>query len=226
MRGTREGIVMQLPADLPFATVLSQVRSHIDGNGDFFRLGEVVLDYGSRLPNVEEIHALRTLLLERGVRLRTVTAGEPAHQEMLRSWGFHPLRLVSDRDSQADAPAVSPEPERSALYVRRTLRSGASVQSDSDVIVLGDVNAGAEVLAGGDVIVWGALRGTVHAGMSGDFDAIICALRLTPTQLRIGSIYARPPDEPGERADTPMIVRVDGESLIVEPWRFDRRQVR
>jgi septum site-determining protein MinC len=226
MRGTRDGIVIQLPADQSIANVLSQVRSNIDANGAFFRQGEVVIDFGARAPNIEEIHALRTLLYERGVRMRTVTAGGSASQEILRSWGFDPLRLSPGRDDTPDPPPPPPETERTALYVRRTLRSGSSVHSASDVIVLGDVNAGAEVLAGGDVIVWGALRGTVHAGISGDHDAIICALRLTPTQLRIGSIFARPPDEPGARPDVPMLVRVEEDSMVVEPWRFDRRLVR
>jgi septum site-determining protein MinC len=58
---------------------------------------------------------------------------------------------------------------------------------------LGDVNPGAEIIAGGSVVVWGRLRGLVHAGAMGDDTAVICALDLNPTQLRIADQIAIPP---------------------------------
>lgn len=223
VRGTQDGLIMQLPPDVPLPVLLGQVRGYIEGNKEFFRRAELVIDYADRIPNMEEIVALGALLAERGVTLRTVTASQPAHRELLRSWGYHPLRLVRDSpDGRGDAVAAY-EHERAALYVRRTLRSGASVQSDGDVVVLGDVNAGAEVVAAGDVVVWGAIRGTVHAGIDGDFGAIICALRLIPTQLRIGRIFARPPDQRQERGEGPMIAHVHNGEIVVEPWRADWR---
>lgn len=224
VRGTQDGLVMRLPVDVPMPALLGQVRAAIDGGGAFFQQAQLVLDYGDRVPNIEEIVALRSLLSERGVAMRTVTASVPAHRELLRTWGYHPLRLVQrEQPSGRPAAPAGHDEERHALYVRRTLRSGAAVQSDGDVIVLGDVNAGAEVQAVGDVIVWGTIRGTVHAGVDGDESAIICALRLMPTQLRIASIFARPPDQREDRRDGAMVAHILGREIVVEPWRADRR---
>lgn len=227
VRGTRDGLVLRLPAEAPLPVLLGMVRGNIDGGGEFFQQSELVIDYGTRTPNVEEIVALRALLEERGVRLRTVISNVPRHGEMLRSWGYQPLRIVSHAEDGTD---VSQQPaddgEQTALYVRRTLRSGSSVRTDGDVVVLGDINAGAEVLAAGDVIVWGAIRGTVHAGIDGDFGAIITALRLTPTQLRIATIFARPPDQRDLGPEIPMVARVHNGEIIVEPWRPERRGLR
>ena len=83
-----------------------------------------------------------------------------------------------------------------AILVRRTLRSGYSLQHSGHVVVIGDVNPGAEIIAGGDVIVWGHLRGMVHAGAEGNDDAVVCALDLAPTQLRIGGLIATTPRAP------------------------------
>jgi septum site-determining protein MinC len=229
VRGTRDGLILQLPLEAPLPVLLGLVRGCIDGGGEFFQQSELVIDYGARVPNVEEIVALRALLAERGVRLRTVISGNPTYGEMLRSWGYHPLRVLAHGavdESQEASAHVGVDGERSALYVRRTLRSGSSIQSDGDVVVVGDINAGAEVLAAGDVMVWGAIRGTVHAGVNGDFGSIICALRLTPTQLRIASIFARPPDQRDAGPDVPMVARVHNGEIIVEPWRTDRRGTR
>ena len=229
VRGTRDGLVLRLPPEAPLPALLGMVRGSIDGGGEFFQQSELVIDYGTRVPNVEEIVALRALLEERGVRLRTVISSNPRHGEMLRSWGYQPLRVVAHGgfDDAQDASQQQPnESERSALYVRRTLRSGSSVRSDGDVVVFGDINAGAEVMAAGDVLVWGSIRGTVHAGIDGDFGSIICALRLTPTQLRIATIFARPPDQRDMGPDSPMVARVHNGEIIVEPWRPDRRGAR
>ena len=77
-----------------------------------------------------------------------------------------------------------------AIFVQRTLRSGFKVSHHGHVIVLGDVNPGAEVIAGGSVIVWGRLRGVVHAGADGDENAVVCALEMMPTQLRIAGLVS------------------------------------
>ena len=80
------------------------------------------------------------------------------------------------------------------LYLRKTIRSGQSISSDGNIIVIGDVNPGAEVIAKGDITVWGILGGIAHAGSDGNNYARIRALKLNPVQIRIGEIFARRPD--------------------------------
>jgi septum site-determining protein MinC len=80
------------------------------------------------------------------------------------------------------------------LYLRKTIRSGQSISSDGNIIVIGDVNPGAEIIAKGDITVWGILGGIAHAGADGNNFARIRALKLNPVQIRIGEIFARRPD--------------------------------
>jgi septum site-determining protein MinC len=80
-----------------------------------------------------------------------------------------------------------------------TVRSGQLVSFEGNIVVIGDVNPGAVIEATGNVIVMGNLRGIVHAGADGNKDAIIAALNLQPTQLRIADIITRPPDEKENR---------------------------
>ncbi|MEB3318179.1 MAG: septum site-determining protein MinC [Cyanobacteriota bacterium] len=76
-----------------------------------------------------------------------------------------------------------------------TVRSGDHQHAAGSLLVLGDVNPGAQVSATGHVMVWGKLRGTAHAGRSGDRTARIVALHLHPLQLRIADQVARGPAE-------------------------------
>jgi septum site-determining protein MinC len=82
--------------------------------------------------------------------------------------------------------------EETALFLNRTLRSGTRIEFSGHVVVLGDVNPGAEIIAEGNVMIWGRLRGMVHAGAKGNKSAVICALDLSPTQLRIADEVAAP----------------------------------
>lgn len=80
------------------------------------------------------------------------------------------------------------------LYIHRTLRSGQSLTSEGNIVVIGDVNPGAEIVAKGDITVWGVLGGIAHAGSDGNTYSRIRALKLNAIQLRIGDIFARRPD--------------------------------
>ena len=83
---------------------------------------------------------------------------------------------------------------KSALAVRKNIRSGQKISYDGTLIIFGDVNAGAELEAAGHILVLGALRGVAHAGCKGDKKAVIYANQLRSVQLRIADLIARAPD--------------------------------
>ncbi len=84
------------------------------------------------------------------------------------------------------------------FFHQGTLRSGERLETDEDLLIVGDINPGAMVSAGGDVMIWGRLLGIAHAGKNGDINAKICALQLRPVQLRIADKIARVPKESPE----------------------------
>jgi septum site-determining protein MinC len=104
------------------------------------------------------------------------------------------------------------------LYVRHTLRSGQRVRYDGSVVVIGDVNPGAEVVAGRDVIVLGTMRGMAHAGCHGDGGCAVMALRLEPTQIRIGKLVSRPPEGRAAEPSGPERARVVDGRVVIERW--------
>lgn len=91
------------------------------------------------------------------------------------------------------------------LYIHRTLRSGQSISSEGNMVIIGDVNPGAEVIAKGDITVWGILGGIAHAGSDGNTYSRIRALKLNAIQIRIGDVFARRPDT----VNTPYVQKSD-----------------
>ncbi len=98
-----------------------------------------------------------------------------------------------DEEDHIKELRIQPE-QLPTLYIRKTIRSGQSISSDGNIVIVGDVNPGAEIIAKGDVTVWGILAGIVHAGSEGNSYARIRALKLNPVQIRIGDVLARRPD--------------------------------
>lgn len=148
---------------------------------------------------------------------------EPVHGARPGPEQSRRLQVVPPREAGAPAPAIGPAGagDLKTVLWRRTLRSGQQIAFDGNVVVLGDVNPGAEVIAGGDIIVMGALRGLAHAGAKGRSDAVVVALDLQPTQLRIGHRLGRPPEGEGTlpgRRPTPRleVARLDAGQIVVE----------
>ncbi|HBU12606.1 MAG TPA: hypothetical protein DEB31_07755, partial [Clostridiales bacterium] len=54
-----------------------------------------------------------------------------------------------------------------SVFINGTVRSGQRIESEGDIVIVGDVNPGAEVIAGGSIAVFGKLRGLAHAGCGG-----------------------------------------------------------
>lgn len=120
---------------------------------------------------------------------------------------------------EEEAVAAEPQPRGPVvLILKETLRSGRSVRHAGPIIVFGDVNPGAELHADGDVVVWGKLRGLVHAGAQGDHAAVVCALDLNPTQLRIADKITIPPKDP-RRQPVPEMAVIREQQIIAQPWR-------
>jgi septum site-determining protein MinC len=103
------------------------------------------------------------------------------------------------------------------VILGKTVRSGAHVESNASVVVLGDVNAGAEIIAADDIIVLGALRGLAHAGAGGNEKALIWAQQILSPQLRIGETLAQA-DGNGQKAAGPEVAHLANGQIMVRPW--------
>jgi len=182
---------------------------------------------GERVMTREMWGELETALREKSLVLTAALASGEESRSAARSLGI-PLVTESKREmSVAERRRTQKDAEGNSegIFVRRTLRSGQVVRYPGSVVILGDVNAGAEVIAEGDVIVWGSLRGMVHAGASGDESAMVCALHLAPTQLRLASHIARSPGSRTRLLDVPEMALVKDGRIVVEEWMRMKRPV-
>ncbi|MDI6769996.1 MAG: septum site-determining protein MinC [Anaerolineales bacterium] len=214
IKGIRDGLLVKL-GDSAWPTLQVALIDAIDERRSFFTGARLALDVGGQVLHVAELVTLREMLSERGIFLWAVLSSSSATEQTAQNLGLA-TRISKPRPSQVQH-APDAVMDAIALWLPRTLRSGTLVEFPGHVTVMGDVNPGAEIVASGSIVVWGRLRGVVHAGAQGDLNAVVCALELTPTQLRIASEIAVSPKRKGKVQ--PEIARLKDGILVAEPWQ-------
>jgi septum site-determining protein MinC len=227
IKGVRDGLMVTL-GDGPLATMRESLAARLVEQGQFFEGGRVALVVGERELEATALEAIGRLFSDHNMELWAVLSDHPATQGAARELGLG-TRLPGsgaglvggERKSEpppTPAPASLAEGEREGLLVRGALRSGRVVLSRGHVVVIGDVNPGAEIIAGGDVVVWGKLRGLVHAGAYGDREAVVCALEMIPTQLRIADLITVSPAGPRDVEPIPEMASIKDGQIVAESW--------
>ncbi|RIK29761.1 MAG: septum site-determining protein MinC [Anaerolineae bacterium] len=219
IKGLRDGLLISLD-DAPWDEQHAALIAQVDSQPAFFQGARLALDVASQVLHVNELVELRDQLSDRGISLWAVMSESPTTEQTAQLLGLA-TRISKPRPEETRQFSVEDLGEETALFLNRTLRSGTRIEFPGHVVVLGDVNPGAEIIAEGNIVIWGRLRGMVHAGSGGDISAVVCALDLSPTQLRIADEVAttiRPSEEP-----QPEMARINEEGkLQSENWSADR----
>jgi septum site-determining protein MinC len=212
IKGSKDGLRLQLDEAAAWPDVLEALRGQFGQGANFFHGAQIIVDIGERALAEDQLAGLLALMKEHGVRPESLASTARESRNAARSVGLaaRPLMRAPEAEERGEAG-----------FIARTVRSGQIVRHHGHVTVLGDVNAGAEIIAGGNVIVWGRLRGTVHAGALGDRSALIGALELAPTQLRIADLIARSPE--GGANQFAEVAFIENDQINVEAWDAYRR---
>ncbi|MFN8567826.1 MAG: septum site-determining protein MinC [Kouleothrix sp.] len=212
IKGSKDGLRLQLDELAAWDEVVSALRGQFGQGANFFHGAQIIVDIGDRALTEAQLAALLDLMKQHGVRPESLASTTRESRTAARAVGLVARPLVR---------APEAEERSEAGFIARTVRSGQVLRHHGHVTVLGEVNAGGEIIAGGNVIVWGRLRGTVHAGALGDRAAMIGALELAPTQLRIADVIARSPE--GGANSYAEVAFVENGQINVEAWDAYRR---
>ncbi len=217
IKGIKEGILITL-AGKDWQEAITGLVEKIEENQAFFQGAQLVVDVGHEVLGSKALNALKERLAKHEVQLFGVLSQSLVTSEAAQKLGFvTQLDKPKHKYEQKLLPLDTALSGEQAILIHRTMRSGFNVTYPGHVVVLGDVNPGAQIVASGSVIVWGRLRGTVHAGAEGDQTAVVCALDLSPTQLRIATRIATTPNDHAEVK--PEIASILDGQIIAEPWK-------
>ncbi len=175
-KGVSEGLILQIKETADFDSILKSLEEKSKQHSSLIENANLVGIIGKKL-NYSEKASLEKILIEI-FKINVLT---------LENFSYN--RVVDSNKIESI--------KNDTTFVEHTLRSGNEINSNGDIIVLGDVNPGAVLKAKGNIIVFGKLRGVAYAGINGDEKAFIAANLLAPSQIRIGNLISRAPDNDG-----------------------------
>ncbi len=189
-----KGVIIDINAEAGFADIKAALNKHIQQSSDFFAGVDLYLNFNNRKFSLDELQELINIV---------------SRYEKVNDVFFLNRKEVKNQR------------ENDTVLLNRTIRSGQRIKYPTNIVIIGDINPGAEVIAAGDIVVLGRLKGVVHAGAKGSILAQVVALKLEPTQLRIGSFISRPPE--GTSLSEPLRPErayIKDNNIVVEELKF------
>ncbi len=211
-KATANGLILIMREEDDFDSIYEHVARKLESSGRFFKGASLAVKYRGKKLNPDEEQKIIKLISEKAdAEIQSFeedsSVNEPEPEEIDKSREKPKLRLMHFKGLE----------EGMTRFYRGTVRSGQLVSFEGNLVVIGDVNPGGEVIATGNVVVMGSLRGMVHAGADGNKEAVVAALSLQPTQLRIADVITRPPDTKETRQGLiPELAFVKDELVYIE----------
>lgn len=204
IKSNRYGITVILDNLIKFDELVTDVEEKFKDSGKFFEQTKLAVSFeGRELTEEQENRLIKAITDNCNMEIACVVDHNQEREEAYR-------RLV-EKEQIADAT-------ESGQFYKGTLRSGQILESETSVVVLGDVNPGAKVIAVGNIVVLGALKGTACAGITGNEKAFVVALEMNPVQIRIGDVIARSTDkkQKPQKVTDPQIAFVENGNIYVD----------
>lgn len=211
IKSNKYGINLVLDQNIPFQDLLTCIAEKFQESEKFFKNAKMAISFDGRTLSQEEEYAI----------LDTIAQNSSMH-----------IVCVIDRDEireqytkQKLDEYMAAESGNTGRFYKGTLRSGQVLESETSIIIIGDVNPGAKIASDGNIVILGALKGTACAGASGNESCFVAALDMNPVQIKIGNIIGRSEDkgilssirERRKTVSEPQVAMVSDGHILIEP---------
>ena len=177
IKSNKYGITIRLDGEMPYRDLLPEVKTRFESAAHFFNNAQMAVEFeGRTFTEDEERLLIETIEDAAGIHILCVIEKNTYTEQMHKRMLDESLSEIHERDGQ---------------FYRGTLRGRQILESETSIVIIGDVEEGAKVAAKGNVVI-GTIYGTVIAGAAGDDSAVIAALHMSPKRLRIGDIEVKP----------------------------------
>ena len=212
LKWNKYGVTLILDGDVDFDEILKAVEIKFKDASRFFKNAKTAICFeGRKLSDEEERQIIDVIECTTELEIICVIDVDKEREEFFKKIVEDTIKEKEEKEQKAEVPDVS-----SGQFYRGTLRSGQILESDGDVIVLGDVNPGAKVIAARNVVILGCLKGTVYAGMNDVDNAFVVAMSMNPMQIRIGNSIARSDDNSKSKNNEPQIAFLENGNIYIE----------
>lgn len=201
------GIMIQMNPMCSFEEIIDEIAFKFSEAKNFFGKASMALSIeGRELTDMEEIHVLETIRRNSNLNIVCIVG----HDDEKNKNYIKALQQVEKKMSSGDE----------SQFYKGTLKNDQVVETESSIVILGDVYPGCAVVAAKSIIVLGGLYGEAYAGCNGEEGAFVVALEMSPERLQIGDFKYKHTGKPKKWGIKPkvqpQIAHVKDESIVFD----------
>lgn len=210
IKSFQNGIVLHLDPELPFESILTDIEEKFRESSTFFKDAKMALSIKGRvLSEAEEVMVLEAISQNSLLRI-VCLVGEDEETNQ------HFVKALQQTDSERNDSSSS-----DGQFYRGTLKNGEMLETESSIVILGDVYPNSAIISAKDIIVLGGLFGQAYAGGNGSPGHYVVALEMSPEKLKIGDFryYAKEKSSKWSIRPKvqPKIAYVKDEKVVIDP---------
>lgn len=210
IKSFQNGIVLHLDPELPFESILTDIEEKFRESSTFFKDAKMALSVKGRvLSEAEEVMVLEAISQNSLLRI-VCLVGEDEETNQ------HFVKALQQTDSERNDSSSS-----DGQFYRGTLKNGEMLETESSIVILGDIYPGSAIISAKDIIVLGGLFGQAYAGGNGSPGHYVVALEMSPEKLKIGDFryYAKEKSSKWSIRPKvqPKIAYVKDEKVVIDP---------
>ncbi|MCM1134673.1 MAG: septum site-determining protein MinC [Clostridium sp.] len=178
------GIVLNLDSEVPFDILLADIADKFRESSGFFKDAKMALSIRGRVLSEEEERLVVKAIAQNSLlQIVCLVGGEEAvNHEFVKAIRRAERMIEEEKNNEGQ-------------FYRGTLKNGQVLETESSIVILGDVNPGSTIISARDIIVLGGLFGKAYAGGNGEEGHYIAALEMSPERLKIGDFKYRTKDK-------------------------------
>ena len=178
IKGSKYGLSVYLDDRVPFEELLEETGNKFRAAARFFEGGEMAVSLENRiLTKEQERRMVEVISGSAGIQILCILDYDEKNEKIYRS---------AVEQTQAEMPG------QDGRFYRGTLKRNQVLESETSIVIVGDVEEGATVVSKGSIVVVGGLYGSAQAGAAGRTDVFVAALSMEPQKLRIGGRNVKP----------------------------------
>lgn len=208
IKSFQNGISVYLNEEIPFKELLCEVAYKFRESSHFFKDAKMAISFEGRQLSEEEERLVLNVICENSDLHIVCIVGkdEETNQSYFRAIQQMEYRNKKDRDD--------------GQFYRGTLKNGQILETESSIVVLGDVYPGSAIISTKDIVILGGLFGKAYAGGNGSEGHYVVALEMSPERIQIGDFKykkTKPARWSIRPKVQPKIAYVKEEQVVMEP---------
>lgn len=212
IKSYQNGINLIMREDVPFEQITEELSAKLRSSRSFFGNADVALSYeGRRLEYEQELALVDVVRQSSDLNLVCIVGKD---EETNRRY------IKAIQKVQEKLPVGS----EGQLH-KGSLKNREVLETESSIIILGDVYPGSAVMSAKNIIILGGLYGEAYAGTDGSKETYVAALEMEPERIKIGDFKYKPNTKQskwGIRPKVrPKIAYVKNDRIIFEPLTKD-----